>query len=398
MAKNKMLEKKNDQGKRIYRINRETRKGKYYIKKESFQRDIITQIDLEGFGSLPSGLWQDGKGFTKGGLRVLQSIAKKIDSPKIRLSTTRQSDIRGQTVTINYDDLKKIGATVRRIDSERSGEIRDEVSSFMAKVFPNHFDSDEANSSYRPGQVAALVRDEKVIGLLSDADKESLLEIYPSLIQQGQFTLRTSKKLRIITEGMGATKAVYLNKVLRAFEKKLTQDSPEHAWQTFLREHILTMLNTYAAVIEKQSVTIGGKFPDFMLVDAYGYVDIYEIKKPRTAVLRYDKGRNNYYWSPEAARAISQTEKYLDEVSKNRLEISDKLRRKDGSEVNLVRPRGFVVVGTRKQLANQNMKDDFRILNDSLKNIDILFFDDLLDNVKLLQERIESGTDSETNA
>jgi len=149
------------------------------------------------------------------------------------------------------------------------------------------------------------------------------------------------------------------------------------------------MLNTYAAVIEKQSIAIGGKYPDFMLVDAYGYVDIYEIKKPDTDLLKYDEGRDNYYWSAEVSRAVSQTEKYIDEVNKNRLDIADKVRRKYKTEVNLIRPRGFIVVGKRKQLANRSMKDDFRILNDSLKNIDIIFFDDLLDNVILLYERLK---------
>lgn len=194
-------------------------------------------------------------------------------------------------------------------------------------------------------------------------------------------------------EGMGATKTVYLEKVIHAFECRLSKKSHEHVWQTFLREHILMMLNTYAAVIEKPNVAIAVKYPDFMLVDAYGYVDIYEIKTPQTDVLKYDDGRDNYYWSTEAARAISQTEKYLDHVSKNRLAIAEDLKRKKGTEVNLVRPRGFVVVGTRKQLVNQTMKDDFRILNDSLKNIDILFFDDLLDNVRLLHQRLKAGDD-----
>lgn len=395
----RILKKSDADGKAIYRIDRGAKSGIYHVKKDSYQRHILKQIELDGFDALPSGLWQDGKGFTKGGLRILQYIAKEIGTPsKVRLSATRKSGIRGRVVTINHDDLKRIGATVRRIDSERAAETRDEVAQFMSEVFPDHFAADESESSYKPGQVAALLKDTKVVGLLSDSDKEALLELYPTLIQDEPFTLKASKKLRFIVEGMGATKAVYLEKVIAEFETKITKASAEHTWQTFLREHILTMLNTYAAVIEKQSVAIGGKYPDFMLVDAYGYVDIYEIKKPQTDVLKYDDGRDNYYWSSEVARAISQTEKYMDEVSKNRHEIADKLRRKGGPGVNLVRPRGFVVVGRRSQLANQAMQDDFRILNDCLKNIDILFFDDLLDNVRLLHDRIKAGEDVEAAA
>ena len=392
MAK-RVIEKTDETGNCIFRIDRGTKSGTYYVKQGSYQRDLVPEIELEGFDTLPTGLWRDGKGFTKGGLRVLKAVAEEIDNPKARLSTRRPSAIRGRTVTINHKDLKRIGATVRRIDSERAAETRGEILSFLAEVFPTHFDAEEAKSSYRPGQIAALLKDERIVGQMSDADKEALFELYPALVQNQDFTLRSSARLRFIMEGMGATKTVYLEKVIHAFECRLSKKSHEHVWQTFLREHILMMLNTYAAVIEKPNVAIAVKYPDFMLVDAYGYVDIYEIKTPQTDVLKYDDGRDNYYWSPEAARAISQTEKYLDHVSKNRLAIAEDLKRKKGTEVNLVRPRGFVVVGTRKQLVNQTMKDDFRILNDSLKNIDILFFDDLLDNVRLLHQRLKAGDD-----
>lgn len=392
MAKT-MMEKKDADGNRIFTIDRTKKTGLYYIKKDSYQGKIISEVHLDGFENLPSGLWKDGKGFTKGGLRTLNSIVTIVPKPKVVLSKDRKSHINGQTVVIKHDDLKRISATVRRIDSEKAAETRDEVASFMADIFPNHFKKADVKSSYRPGQVAALLKDEKVLGLLSDSDKETLLGLFPSLVQQSDFTLRTSKQLKFITDGMDVSKSIYLSKVVSEFERKLQRNHTEHVWQTFLRDYILTILNTYAAVVEKQSVSIGGKYPDFMLVDAYGYVDIYEIKKPQTPVLQYDSGRKNYYWTAELAKAISQTEKYLDEVSKNRLQIADNIRRNGNSDVCLVRPRGFIVVGNRKDLNNQDMKDDFRILNDSLKNIDILFFDDLLDNVKALTERIQSNKD-----
>jgi len=388
--KRQLLIKKDDNGDEIFRINRTTKKGIYFLKKDSFQIDLVREIELEGFDNLPTGLWRDGKGFTKGGLRILQAISKEIHNPRIRVSATRKSAIRGKTVTINHSDLRQIGETVRRIDSERAAETRGEVTSFLGNIFPKHFDSYEAESLYQPGQVATLLKDRKVVEKLSDVDKETLLKMYPALVREGNFTLRASQKLKFVTEGIGAARTIYLDKVIKEFRKKLSKSGSESAWQTFLREHILMMLNTYAAVIEKQSIAIGGKYPDFMLVDAYGYVDIYEIKKPDTDLLKYDEGRDNYYWSAEVSRAVSQTEKYIDEVNKNRLDIADKVRRKYKTEVNLIRPRGFIVVGKRKQLANRSMKDDFRILNDSLKNIDIIFFDDLLDNVILLYERFKT--------
>ena len=37
---------------------------------------------------------------------------------------------------------------------------------------------------------------------------------------------------------------------------------------------------------------------------------------------------------------------------------------------------------------NSSTKDDFRILNESLKNVDVLFYDDLLDNLQSFFERV----------
>jgi hypothetical protein len=51
--------------------------------------------------------------------------------------------------------------------------------------------------------------------------------------------------------------------------------------------------NTYGEVLEKESVSLEGKFPDFMLLDPYSYLDIYEIKKPSTRLLKLDKSRNS---------------------------------------------------------------------------------------------------------
>ena len=226
-------------------------------------------------------------------------------------------------------------------------------------------------------------------GDAADDDKNALRAIFPSLIGEMAFSLRTTSKVRIVAEGLKRTQRVYLDKVIAEYEKRLKGTRSEGTWQKFLRSHILTLLNSYAAIIEKQSVDLDGKYPDFMLVDAYGYVDVYEIKKPQTKVLNFDPSRKNYYWSPDVAKAVSQTEKYLGSIQQYALDLEDRLRRK-GIEAHIVRPRGFVIVGKRANLSSEEMKEDFRVLNDGLKNIDLIFYDDLLDNLKALLERLET--------
>jgi hypothetical protein len=196
------------------------------------------------------------------------------------------------------------------------------------------------------------------------------------------------QNIRVIAEGLTASKKIYLKKVIGEFEARLKKNSTEHAWQAFLRDTILMLVNSYVAIIEKQSVDIGGKFPDFMLVDPYGYLDIYEIKKPQTGVLRFDDSRGNYFWDVEICKAISQVENYIDHTARHNLDIVEKIKKKKGQQVKIVRPRGYIIAGRRVDLVNDDMKEDFRILNDSLKNIDIIFYDDLLGNLKVLLERL----------
>ena len=73
-----------------------------------------------------------------------------------------------------------------------------------------------------------------------------------------------------------------------------------------------------------------GKYPDFMLLDPYGYLDIYEIKKPSTNLMKLDKSRNNYYWDVEMTKALSQTENYLYQVQRSSDTLIKDIRRNKG--------------------------------------------------------------------
>ena len=143
------------------------------------------------------------------------------------------------------------------------------------------------------------------------------------------------------------------------------------------------------SVIEKLSISIRGKFPDFMLVNVFGYIDIYEIKKPSTPLLRYDESRDNYFWDTEVAKAITQTEKYIQMLVKSALEVKEFIKQKHETDVKIIRPRGFVVVGSSKQFDSSQKEDDFRLLASSLKNVDVVLYDELLGNLKNLLKRLE---------
>ena len=389
----KTVEKKRKDGSVIYRLNRETGVGDYYVNSDSSQAKFITEITLDGFRTFPKTLYPTGFGLRVSGNQLLQELHNQYGARlRITLSAKSPSAIKSGArvvrVILNERSLVQVNRVVSDVKRKRAEEIRAIVGEFLGKEFPSEFTQQDTNVLvYKPNTIADLLEDESVLESLSERDENVLKAISAHLISDMKFTLRSAKQVRIISETIKTSQKVYLQKTIEEFKRKLRTTSSENVWQRFLRDHILTLLNVYAFVIEKQSVDLAGKYPDFVLIDAYGYVDIYEIKKPQTPLLRYDQGRSNYFWDTEVSKAIIQTEKYISNVERHRFELESKLR-KSASEARIVRPAGFIIAGRRSELKTEEMEEDFRVLNDSLKNVDVICFDDLLDNLTALQKRL----------
>jgi len=392
-----IVEKKRADHSLIYRLDRDRKTGEYHINPDSSQAQYLKVVKIEGFSTFPKTLYPTGFGFKVSGSQLLKPLYDKYGSKlRITLSASSPSSIsKSKTivrVTINESALVQVNRVVSDVKRKRGNEIKSLVNEFLVDQFPKIFKGLATGLlKYHPNTIADLLSDQNVVASLSDKDKDSLKSVYPTLVDQMEFTLRSTQKVKFISDSIKTSKKVYIEKIIKEFETKLKGSSSENAWQKFLHTHILTLLNTYAFVVEKQSVEIDGKYPDFMLVDAYGYLDVYEIKKPQTSLLKYDRGRSNYYWGSELARAIVQTEKYISSVQKNRYELESKFRKKK-LEARVVRPRGFIIAGRRSDLKNDEQQEDFRILNDSLKNIDIICFDDLLDNLRALFDRLKTDS------
>ena len=59
-----------------------------------------------------------------------------------------------------------------------------------------------------------------------------------------------------------------------------------------------------------------------------------------------------------------------------------KTLREDGLDVKIIRPRGFILIGKRVSLDSKKKENAFRILERSLTNIQIIFYDDFLNSIK----------------
>lgn len=130
------------------------------------------------------------------------------------------------------------------------------------------------------------------------------------------------------------------------------------------------------------------KRPDFMLVDANGFVDILEIKKPDVQILTKQASyRNNYVPVREFAGAIQQIEKYifcLTALEKSQKEALKKLEDILPQNITpeIVNPQGILLLGRSKHF-NAQQKRDFELIKRQYKNIaDIMTYDDLEERLK----------------
>ena len=97
--------------------------------------------------------------------------------------------------------------------------------------------------------------------------------------------------------------------------------------------------------------------------------------------------RGNYYWHADTVKAIIQAEKYLYASERKAIMLSEDIKRETNENVDVVKPKTYLIIGTSSQLVNDNMKNDFRILRESLKNIEIILYDELLERFKNLKDR-----------
>ena len=126
------------------------------------------------------------------------------------------------------------------------------------------------------------------------------------------------------------------------------------------------------------------KQPDFVLVDANGFIDVLEIKKPNIQILTKEASyRNNYVPVRNLAGSVQQIEKYL--YCLNRLNPdSDRFFSilKESLPQNIkpiaLNPQGILLLGRSNQF-NDQQRNDFELIKRQYKHIaDIMTYDDLV--------------------
>ena len=169
----------------------------------------------------------------------------------------------------------------------------------------------------------------------------------------------------------------------------------EKQWQAKIHNILQLLYPKYiccAREIKFHGIGKHDKQPDFLLVDANGFIDVLEIKKADITVLT--KYRNNYVASREVSGAIQPIEKYiycLNSSDKAKSDIFSKLRPMLPQKVDLqvVNPQGLLILGRSNEF-NKQQHQDFELIKRQYKHVaDIMTYDDLAMRLKNIISSIE---------
>ncbi len=382
----------------VYEVYPKSKQTIYHLR--GGQAKDFSTIVLDGYEGIPSGLFLNkrGFGFGKKGIFLLNAIKAHLSPSKpvqLVISKNAVKSVKGGariTVTLPYVDVRDILVRFGRLNEDSNNDLLDAATSFLGAKFPTRVAAGGARyDEYQAGEIASILRRSKVVQKLNEEDLQGLKDFFPKIFTvplKGKTKGVKTQRAALIQNTKSATDRIFLDEVIQEFEAKLKRKTSEEEWQKFLKEKVFRFLASYVTSIEKQNVSINVSYPDFVAVDVYGFIDVFELKRADTELLAFDKSHDNYYWKPEVAQAISQIENYIDAVITNAPEYVKAIKRKKNVSIKVVRPRGYIVAGSSNQFESDKEFEDFRKLSTSLKNISFVLYDELLERLKNLRSKL----------
>lgn len=380
-----------------YRIDKESQTVSYHPRDEF----PVSQVLFDGFTSIPPEMALSG--YMQSGLQYYMNkkfADLKIDS--LVISRTENTSVRKlpkqkkHKVVMNYKDFQSLRTGLTKISSES----REERSSFIEEeffnLFPNKFKQPKVSTAAR-GRARRLVRnlDTSVIAELQPGEVDQLVNFVADVLAK-KYTA-SGPRDKLLRAAKIKIDEVALDDVIKQFKKNLKDDAAESIWGKFLKKNLFLVDSKYIGTVPELNVMLASqRNVDFGMFDAAGYLDLFEIKKSSTKLLSASTDRGNFYWHSEATKAIVQAEKYLFNATRKATALAEDLKREKGVTVEVVQPRAVVIMGNSTQLdADPKMKTDFRILRQSLKNVEVILYDELL--VRLQNQKTKIYSSPEVN-
>jgi len=372
----------------------------YTIKNRSYGRALVgTKILYRGYRKKPRFLKDKGQGFS-GGKHLLETLNKKFGKNYKLILTPKTDQIARSgtawTVSVSERTLNRINSIVR----DRSRDLRlDAASQILSATFSDHFTASHRVETYRRGMFAGLLSSNLDPRAVSTDDQKAISAFAAKIATDPK---ATGFDEREAVKRKHDVQLLYLKNLIAEFDDRLSRNYSEGNWQKYFEEKILYFQDNYINKIHKPNIAVvTTQFPDFGVITADDYLDLLEIKLPKTRILSEDKSHKTFYWTSDIAKAIAQVESYIDSVSDHKASIILQIEKLTGIRLRIVKPRGLVIAGSTSEFSdNQVRADYFRMLNEGLKNVEIVPYDELsqrLKNTIVSIEKLEAAREREAS-
>jgi len=352
----------------------------------------IKSIVFEGFKQLPSLIIPYGYGFQEKSLNNFFKYTFN-DNRIDKIVITEQSISRKsrKSLYLNFYEIEELLSSINQEQRACRDTKKILIKNYLISVFSEfNFDHQETNSNKK-----LILRNlnNKLIDQLTASEIEQIGDFYVTAAQKYK---RTDLVKRMSFGLQKNSQILTLREIINKYETLLNDNPAESIWQAFFDEYITLFDTRYAHMIDYKNVAIGiTKYPDLVLVDIYGYIDFYELKKSSMPLIKYDTSHKTWYWSKEMAMVISQASDYLQKAKENSVSYAKTIKEEtateseDGLNVNIINPRAFIVAGNSKLLNTEKKRNHFKNLRESMKDIEFILYDELLERLKNLLDSIK---------
>jgi hypothetical protein len=350
----------------------------------------LRNITIDGFAKLPPEFHE--KGYIKAGVEYY--LNKKFSDVQVSsfvISKDAKDSVRnskqGAKISLSYQSFSQLHSALSRCIYDNKKDKSLIVDTIFHNLFPRRFKKPLGLTVPEKTKRLMSQLDESIIEHLDNTDTQKMIGFLEKVLKKRGLS---SRQKRLLFESAKIkVDEIAIDEVISKIESMLANPVSESRWGDYLEKNLFLIDARYVDVIPQLNVQLGGtRKMDFGLIDLQGYLDIFEIKLPSTPLLTSRTDRGNYCWSSQAIKAMVQAEKYLFNAESKGANLSEDLRREFDVAVKVTRPRAVVLIGQKSQLDNENKKQDFRILRSSLKNIEVILFDELLERMKLQKGKI----------
>ncbi len=395
-----IFEEDTDSKKKIYRQSKEDTEAKKiliysYVKNNleyEFESNAIKKIIIENSHDIPDFLSSYGYGFQE---KSLNNFFKfYFSSPEIDniiLSETKQSSKSGKSLIFSYDDIESLVTSINQEQRACNDTKKILIKNLIVQAYPKiNFDFQETNNNK---DLILRNLNDKLIDKLTATEIQKIGDFYVKAARK----FKAGHIIKRMTAGLLKNAQILtLHEIIIKYEKLIKDNPAESEWQKFFDEYITLFDSRYVHKINYKNIATGlTKYPDLVLVDIYGYIDFYELKKSGTELIQYDKNHKTWYWSKDVSMVIAQASDYLQKAKENALSYSKAIKTEteteteEGLNVNIINPRAIIVIGTTNQLDTEKKKHHFKNLRESLKDIEFVLYDELLERLKNLLDTIK---------